>query len=929
MATNFPNTAGAGQGLRGVNQNRANDDKTNKKKTGTVKQTPIIPAVSGALDETLAETNRLANAGNAGTAGPTQAGKADTVEAKISENKFPDKRLKNPLANFSSYTYQLSLYMITPDAYEAFILDGRRNLNAIKNITAAGQETIDQANQTTAEPQPRSADGTTTIGTNSSNSSPPAPSSVQTIKRGAAYLIAQSGGINNSGPNERAPGFDVDFYIDDLMITQSITGKETQSATNVTDISFKITEPYGFSFISRLRRAQDELKQRCPTPGYGDTSNPVRQFYILGIRFLGYDNDGNVIDPAKLQDMGGTGIGLYERYYDIVISKMDFRLGGQSVVYNCEAKSIPGSEAFDTKKGIVWSGASITASTVYDALIGGNQNGVSKAGGANGAHAGTDATQGAWGLLSTLNKEQQTRLDNKEIEYANEWDIEFLGEAKDIIAKASMLSQADRDKRRMPTSTSATSTEQSNAVTAQTGAKPNNNLKTISVGTGIPIIQAVDEIIKQSAYLEDALSIIKKSRLDNTGIKKESSDVIDNSNKTVTIKWYTISAEVVVKAWDKKQNDFVFKTKFIVQPYSTPVSVGAYSDMTTPYYGPHKRYEYWFTGKNTEVLKFEQTFNNAFYNVVLDGAGISPSASGNGFSFPVAVGQPTGQARQGRPNYNMETQNSYISSLYDPSAWAETNISILGDPDFLMQPAASSINDLYDEYYGTDGYTVSANGGQVFVEINFKEPKDYNNDTGTMDINQSINIYPHPKYIQTKINERGGGVSIMLIKVVSKFNKGTFIQDLTGVPGIFADDPVEESREAESPFAAFSQVKTVPIVQPTNSGTGATATASAAKANQTKARTGTTAPSVPKFTPGGNAKRGGVYNGTAPTTTGQGTTVKNVASAEIARNLGVNNKTLLPLNVTPISKPVQDQTKLNNKGVQNDDAGDLNPRQRR
>jgi hypothetical protein len=40
----------------------------------------------------------------------------------------------------------------------------------------------------------------------------------------------------------------------------------------------------------------------------------------------------------------------------------------------------------------------------------------------------------------------------------------------------------------------------------------------------------------------------------------------------------------------------------------------------------YKRYEYWHTGKNTEVLRFEQTFNNAFYNVVLLGAGVSTTA---------------------------------------------------------------------------------------------------------------------------------------------------------------------------------------------------------------------------------------------------------------------------------------------------------------
>ena len=106
--------------------------------------------------------------------------------------------------------------------------------------------------------------------------------------------------------------------------------------------------------------------------------------------------------------------------------------------------------------------------------------------------------------------------------------------------------------------------------------------------------------------------------------------------------------------------------------------------------------------------------------------------------------------------------------------------------------------------------------------------------------------------------------------------------------------------------------------------TGATAATSAAKVNQTKARTGTT---VPKFTPGGDAKRGGT--GSAPTPNGQGTTVKSVASAEIAKNMGINPKTLLPLNVNSNSKPVQDQTKLNKQGVSNDDAGNINPRQRR
>ena len=516
-------------------------------------------------------------------------------------------------------------------------------------------------------------------------------------------------------------------------------------------------------------------------------------------------------------------------------------------------------------------------------------------------------------------------MQNGEIEYANEWDISWLGDSFDRIGKATIISPSDNDKRRTPT-TSATTKAESNAVTAQAASKPNTNLKTISLGKGIPIIQGVDEIVKQSSYLEDALNLIVRTDTDNNTKTDGSPSVTDNSTKTVEVRWYNLSAEVVIKAWDKKQNDFVFKTTFIIQPYSTPISVGStYTDKLTPYYGPHKRYEYWHTGKNTEVLKFEQTFNNAFFNVAIEGAGVSPNASAGSYDIPVVVGQPTGQSIQGRPNYNLETQNSYISSLYDPGAWAETNMTILGDPDFLMQPAASSISTLYNKFYGTDEYTVSPNGGQVFVEINFREPTDYNNDRGLLNINDSVNIYPHPKYIQDRINARGGGVALMLKTVTSKFSKGTFTQDLAGFPGAFAADPKDKvdnrQTDAQSPFAAFSQVKTVPT---TNSGTGATAATSAAKVNQTKARTGTT---TPKITPGGDAKRGGT--GSAPTPNGQGTTVKSVASAEIAKNLGVNNKTLLPNRITPTSKPVQDQKTLNKQGVQSDDSGYINPRLRR
>ena len=213
----------------------------------------------------------------------------------------------------------------------------------------------------------------------------------------------------------------------------------------------------------------------------------------------------------------------------------------------------------------------------------------------------------------------------------------------------------------------------------------------------------------------------------------------------------------------------------------------------------------------------------------------------------------------------------------------------------------------------------------MFVEINFREPTDYDNNKGIMNINDSVNIYPHPKYIQKKINERGGGIALMLKSVTSKFSKGTFTQDLVGFPGAFADDPKDAVDNREDQSSAESNRLARTAAPTTNSGAGTTAATSAAKANQVKTRTGTTTPTTPRFTPGGNAKRGGVPTGTAPTPTGQGTTVKNVASAAGIAKRASGAALDQVVNINPILKPVQDQTKLNKQGVQNDDAGTTIP----
>jgi len=742
----------------------------------------------------------------------TQAGKSDTGAATV-EIIQPGKRTQNPLGNFSSYTYQISLYMITPDAYEAYLLSGRKNLNAIVDVTAT--ENQQNRNATTSANAPTATPG-----------SPPPPSSSNTSKKtGGVFLIAQSGGINNSN-SKRAPGFDLDFYIDDLKIQQNIGTKEVESVTNYTDVSFTVTEPYGFSFLTKLRQAQTALAAVTNTPNFDKVQDPVRQIYILGIKFLGYDHDGTLIDPTKIPsadgDPQGNAFGLYQRYYDILIRTAKFKISGKAVTYNIVAGNASSIIGFSSKFSTIVQDVNVTADTVYNALMGG-------AGLKPGENPNTaPATGGMIGLLSKLNYDQQ-KLVGQGVLIPRQYTVTFIGPKSDAIKNAILVSPNDLDKRKVPT-TSITNTSQSNEK-GSTISTIQSSVRTIKIPQGISIIQAVNEIIKQSSYMEAALSAIAQTKLTTDPNTKSVVKGDPGPGLETDISWFNMHAEVTNLGWDVNQGDYVYKINYIIQPYLTPIVVAAAAKAIPQYYGPHKRYEYWYTGKNSEIIGYEQNMDYAYYNVTLSGFGVDPSGENQGGAtdIPMSVGQPQGQPDQGRINQGMEAQNSYMTSLFSPRDFGNARIKILGDPDFLMQPAPSSINDLYNQFYGTDRFTINPNGGQVFIEINFKEPQDYHNNTGLLSINQSIYFWRYPESVQKAIDMRGGGVSYMVKQVISSFNKGKFEQELVCSLNTFGDPgPDKTTKDQGRPETNQTDAETARLNRsgtgsaPTPDGTGTT-----------------------------------------------------------------------------------------------------------
>jgi len=663
-------------------------------------------------DQSAAETARLNRYAAIATSTSTTNANPQTTSV------LPGRRLKNPLGEFPSYTYQLTLYMVSPDAYGLFVASGRKNINA----TNLGRD--------------------------------------NTVDTGV-FIVAQNGGLNrNDKTQRRVPGMQYDYYIDQLKITQAVSAKANQATSNTTSIEFNIYEPYGFSFPSQLNRGFEAIKQASNTKGYDSDLNeqPTKSFFILGIRFQGYDSNGVPVNAATTFssdtlnpsiDANGNPVpsqsnGVFERYIDLELSELKFALNGSTTVYKIKGNTRAPNVAFGNKYGRVNINTVVVGGTVEEALKGSDNS-----------------------LIAALNKNQQGR--SIPIQYK----LEFIGNENDVarIKNASLINPGDPNKQKFQINNVKNSSQVNEAQAASTVAQTTK--RTISFKDDISIIQAIENIIKSSSYITDAVNVLSTSS-EQPNTKVKDNNIVEKNKNPPPVKWYNLSSIVEVTGFDPKAADFSYIITYVIQPYDTP---STYNSVTkpSPYYGPHKRYEYWFTGKNSEIIEYTQNFNLAYFQIASNPSENPATHGGIAQTATIDASQKRIDAdRAGGIDKGKDSVNEYLTSLVDPESWSKTKISILGDPDYLMQDSPGSLNDVYQQFYGPD-FSINPNGGEVFIEIDFKEAIDYQHGDGLLKINSDIGFNMGSIGGQNNKNKTTGG-AFLLNTVTSTFQDGKFTQ---------------------------------------------------------------------------------------------------------------------------------------------------------
>lgn len=291
-----------------------------------------------------------------------------------------------------------------------------------------------------------------------------------------------------------------------------------------------------------------------------------------------------------------------------------------------------------------------------------------------------------------------------------------------------------------------------------------------SATAGQQIVQFIDTVLRNSNYITEQQKVIWNSKTNSWEA---------NGKSAQNFAWFNISCQAEQLQYDPKQNDFAYRLTYIIAPYQIPV-LSEYFD-NTGFRGVHKTYNYWFTGQNTQVLDFEQAYNNAWTQALTSDisvrAGNESTASlvNSREQWKKRYMPASNQARQGGDGKTFEAGANAADYLYTTDT-ANINLRILGDPAWIPSPTNIQPGQFSTSAFFPDG-SINTSASAAYFEFAWNKPTDYDPNTGIMDPGQN-------NFGADRTNGVAGvaqqAVSYTATTVKSMFRGGKFTQELGG-----------------------------------------------------------------------------------------------------------------------------------------------------
>lgn len=786
----------------------------------------IDPVAGSAVIPTTQAGASQAGDDNTNPAAGTGTGVRATIDNLFGvQNGYTQIESKNNvLAQFASSTYNISIYLVSKDQYNAILKTKKKTLFGSQLLISSAGAPLQGDNDYT-------------------NSS-----------------VAETGDITVTSSNRgRNQYFPLDYYIDDVKLEGLVNGKGTNGAHNITRGTFRLIEPNGISLLNNLNKAVNKFNSSQNII----STNYAAQLYLMVIRFYGYDQNGVMIKPGAVGPNSASQTtdptAIVEKFIPFQFTAIKFRIANKLTEYECDIVCPQNMQGTGQMRGIIPFQTEFTSTNLKDLLNGQSgggainplqaqvlsqsaatpgttvpgqgRSGTTVAAGQardpNGAYRGdrSDATPAApqkadaarkpttlSGLCEALNRYQLGFVARGIFEIPDEYSVII----QDPISSAKITA---------PGGTNWNSTAMPTQNTAGGSLLPakqsaDGNSKNASAFGGMSIVQFIDQQVRNSTYIYDQQLYYNDPK---TG------ELVPQGIPGKILGWYRIGVQVEPKEYDFKRNDFAYKITYQISPY-------AVNDIKSIYFpnaqdrGAHKIYNYWFTGENTEILEFTQDFNYLYYIVVNNKQGSFQRTSDYREVEKRGFQTNSNQSNQGQDNNVNEPSANAADYLYSPSDLSRTRMTILGDPAWLQQ------GELWSGLQGLSGvkfnYTPWLDDGTINYEsqeplfrVQFNTPTDYNLDTGLMDVSannlnkSSSNLSGEPRQSFT----------YRAIKVDHHFRRGKFSQDIEGVLITYpkrnqdATATTDQQRPVVStPAASTSRAQSTAQSLGINTGAGAT-----------------------------------------------------------------------------------------------------------
>jgi hypothetical protein len=399
------------------------------------------------------------------------------------------------------------------------------------------------------------------------------------------------------------------------------------------------------------------------------------------------------------------------------------------------------------------------------------------------------------GLVAALNNFQLNLLKGGQIEIADIYEIQFpdvrFGK---IISDASIVPPGGLDKALAVGAAGGSAADK--LLPNKQSMDPKSRARAASAGQ--QIVQFIDQVIRSSSYIQD-----QSGEIWNQSIGKWEK----STARAQQFAWFQVLCNIDILGYDYKRKDHAYRMVFTVVPFETPM-LSTYFP-SGKYRGVHKAYRYWFTGENSAVLNFEQSFNNQWTQAITGTTTPDIRVQKANFqtnpnyqeTWKTNVFPASSQSNQGGDKYTNEPGANAADFLYTADL-ATAKITIVGDPAWLPSPLTDYVS---PEMFTTSPFladgTINSVASGAYFQITFNTPADYNLQTGLIDPS-------------TTPTGPGNTNTVSTVYVASKathiFKGGKFTQELEGA-WVTYDASVQKTapttRETKAPVNTASRVE--------------------------------------------------------------------------------------------------------------------------